>query len=231
MSKARQLAVLFLLTQAWTLSAETNQLQDVLAGQTLYVDDHLWVTVRQTPASDGERIAVIQSGTKMTLLQHDKNADYAKVRLESGASGWILFRYLTDTEVAATKLIRLKKDFDQLSTLHNKTKESLNDIKKEQRNTTQENKQLQQTIVKLKNELEEITQISGDAITNFNEKRRLEQEVTTHTDRIKQLSIDNESLRSNLYLYSGIAGITSLLLGLYIGTIPIRRDRRWRKMT
>lgn len=212
-------------------ASATDSMKNVQAGQTLYVDDQLWITVRTAPNEQGERISVIPSGTQMTLLEHNDGDDYAKVELTSSdKTGWVLFRYLTDKPIAKLQLAAAEENTAKLQNRNDELKASLSKTREERRTLEEQNRKLEQEQTALSKELEELKSISKDAVDTFNEKRQLELQAQNQQQQIATLSESRDSLQAKLLMYSGISGVICLLLGLYIGTIPIRREKRWQRM-
>ena len=211
-------------------NAADDRMDKVQVGQTLYVDDQLWITVRTSPNEQGERITVIPSGTHMTLQEHQQGDDYARVELSSGKSGWVLFRYLTDKPIAKELLDAAEQKMAKLQESNDSLQRSLSSTREERRTLEEKNRELEKQQEALNKELEDIRSISADAVDTFNEKRQLEMQSQTQQQEIDKLSKSADSLKSKLYLWSAISGIVCLLLGLYIGTIPIRREKRWQRM-
>lgn len=228
------LAISFALSVSVAFAEEpdtADSKKDIQTGQTLYVDDQLWITVRTAPNEQGERISVIPSGTQMTLLEHNEGDDYARVELtSSGKTGWVLFRYLTDKPIAKLQLTAAEENAAKLQNSNDELKASLSKTREERRTLEEQNRKLEQQQTALSKELEELKSISKDAVDTFNEKRQLEQQAQNQQQQIATLSKSRDSLQTRLLLYSGISGVICLLLGLYIGTIPIRREKRWQRM-
>jgi len=61
--------------------------------ETLYVIEQLVVSVHAAPDGSGDRVAQIQSGERVELLE--RQGDQARVRVDSGAEGWVRASYLS----------------------------------------------------------------------------------------------------------------------------------------
>lgn len=61
--------------------------------ETLYVIEHLVVSVNSAPDGSGERVSSIRSGDRVELLERQDNQ--ARIRLPSGAEGWVKASYLS----------------------------------------------------------------------------------------------------------------------------------------
>ena len=92
-------------------------------GQTLYVSDQLVITVRTGPSTENTIIANLVSGDAVQVLETNVEADYARVRTENGAEGWVLDRYLAERPVAEDRLIITERDLAEaqvrIATLEN----------------------------------------------------------------------------------------------------------------
>ena len=212
-------------------SAEENRLaSSTNQNQTMYVDDKLWITVRTEPDTKAEKVAVIQSGIKMRLLSYEEGADYARVQTENNHTGWVLYRYLTPEPVASLHLARAEKSLAQLQEKNNQLQASLSALKDEKRELDKRASELEKNNQSLDKDLNDIREISSDAVQTHQQKQTLQQELDTQKTRINKLDDENGSLRAKLMTFTIGAAIIGLLLGLYLGTIPLRRNKRWRSM-
>lgn len=216
---------------AMPVVAEENQLAvSTQQNQTMYVDDELWITVRSAPEASAEKLKVIKSGVKMTVLSHEEGADYARVRTENDVTGWVLYRYLSPEPPAALQLDKASQELAKLRERYDAANNALKDLKKEtgeQKDRIQELervKQMQET------QLAEVRSASENAIQTQQENQTLQTQLKDQNSKLAAVSSANDQLRSRMMLYVAGAGITGLLIGLYIGTIPIRRDKRWRAL-
>lgn len=67
--------------------------QDEAAPETVYVIEHVVVSVNSASDGSGERVGQIQSGEKVEILE--RQGDQARVRLGSGNEGWVKSSYLS----------------------------------------------------------------------------------------------------------------------------------------
>jgi len=220
-----------LLLVAYSSTAEENRLANsTRQNQTMYVDDQLWITVRTEPDSSADKVAVIQSGVKMTILSYEEGADYARVRTENDHTGWVLYRYLTPEPVASLHLAQAEKDVARLQDKNQQLTDALNKLKDTNRELNQRAQELEKSNASLDKELKDIRAISDDAVETYQQKQTLQQELSNQKTRINKLEDENGGLRAQLMTFTIGAAIVGLLVGLYLGTIPLRRNKRWRSM-
>ena len=220
-----------LLVASYPSTAEENRLANsTRQNQTMYVDDQLWITVRTEPDSSADKVAVIQSGVKMTILSYEEGADYARVRTENDHTGWVLYRYLTPEPVASLHLAEAEKNVARLQGKNEQLTDSLNKLKDNNRELNQRAQELEKSHASLDKELKDIRAISDDAVETYQQKQTLQQELSNQKTRINTLEDENGGLRAQLMTFTIGAAIVGLLLGLYLGTIPLRRNKRWRSM-
>jgi hypothetical protein len=65
------------------------------ATESLYVIEHLVVSVNAAADGSGERVGQIQSGDKVEVLE--RQGDQARVRISSGNEGWVRTSYLSQS--------------------------------------------------------------------------------------------------------------------------------------
>lgn len=222
--------VIQLSAHQFSYAEETPAAEKIEKNQTLYVDDKLWITVRAGPESNAEKIAVIQTGISMTLISYKKGADYAKVHTDNNHTGWVLYRYLTSEPIAILKLTKAEKNVTRLQKKNNRLKDSLKTIRSDKKELQQQVRTLKKTNKSLDKNLVEISAINNDAIQTFQQKQTLQKKLDLQKNTLQQLNKDNANLGSRLTLFTISSAIIGLLVGLFIGTIPLRRNSRWRSM-
>ena len=226
------ITLILLLLATTVINAEENQLAtSTNGGRTMYVNDELWITVRTEPDTSAEKVAVIRSGTRMTVLSYNEGDDFARVTTENGHKGWVLYRYLTDEPVASLRLAEAETEINRLREANSRASGSLNSLKSETRDADKRIQELEQTNSSLSKELEDLRAISSDAVSTYQKNKTLELDLDKQKTIKESLEHSNQGLRTRLLIFTTGAAIIGLLVGLYIGTIPLRRDKRWRSLS
>jgi SH3 domain protein len=83
-----------------------------VSAETLYVVDHVQVSVNSQPTLDGETVGVIRTGDTVELI--GREAEAAQVRLADGTEGWVKGTYLSEQEPAAARVEALSAENERL---------------------------------------------------------------------------------------------------------------------
>jgi len=207
-----------------TLLAENQK------SESLFVDDKIWITVRTEPSQTSDKIAVISSGTRLTLIKQEEDSEYTQVRMATGETGWALKRHLSDSPIAAQQLEEAEKKIAQLQRQKDELKKSNNLLKESNRTQNTDNKHLTKENKELNKQLDELKRISSEAIDTREKLTSLQQTNTQQSEQLNFLTNEKNDRGNELTIYSAGFAITGLLVGLYIGSIPTRRDKSWSRM-
>ena len=71
---------------------------------TAYVTDELEITLRRGQGTQFGIRAMLDSGSRVEVLQQDAESGYTQVRTSSGTEGWVLSRYLQNNPVARERV-------------------------------------------------------------------------------------------------------------------------------
>ena len=94
--------------------------------ETVYVSEDFEITMRTGPGTDRKIISLIQSGKALEIVE--KGSDWSMVRTVNGKEGWVLNRYLTESEPCAMVLDRVRQDYDVLVAQHKDIKAQYEDL-------------------------------------------------------------------------------------------------------
>ena len=115
--------IYFLLFPFSYLALPTQLLAAV--GDVNYISDVLTVPLR-SGASTAHRILHrgLPSGTQLTILAIDEEANFTQVRTAGGMEGWVRSQYLIGEPIARVKLIAAEKRLQSLKTKSNKERKT-----------------------------------------------------------------------------------------------------------
>ena len=80
--------------------------------ETLWVTDQLRLGLHRASDTSDRAFQTLLSGTKLEILE--RNAYYARVRLETGETGWVKAAYLAEEEPAAARVLPLTEQNEEL---------------------------------------------------------------------------------------------------------------------
>lgn len=83
------------------------------AAESAYVTDHLQLGLFAGAKASGKRIATLESGDKVRILE--RTGRYAKVRAPDGRTGWVKSAFLVDKPPAVVRVDKLEQDNETLT--------------------------------------------------------------------------------------------------------------------
>lgn len=194
---------------------------------TLYVSDQLSIPLRRGPSIEYKIInAGLPSGTPLEVLQKNDEAGFTQVRTPNGTEGWVPTQYLVSEPSARDRLAAATKRVDaleaELKTLRSNFQEQRSARSEAEKSSTDLSKQTE----KLQSELAELRRVSGNAITTYEDNKRLKTENQSLQSQVSQLSSRVRELERNTMLRWLLAGGGLVLLGLVLGAWIKSRPKR-----
>ncbi|MDP7093912.1 MAG: TIGR04211 family SH3 domain-containing protein [Gammaproteobacteria bacterium] len=196
-----------------------------------WVTDEFEVMMRTGKSNQKSIIRQLKTGTRVEVLDTDTEAGYTKVRVSSGAEGWVLSRYLRSTPTAKLRVSELEQRLSRSESQRAELRRELDGLKKEQQELQRERSDLQSTNRSVQSQLERVTELSADTIQVDDQNRQLKQRLIDTEQQIEELERSNEQLSSRAdrewFLIGGVVLTVGLLLGLIIPRINLRKKSSW----
>lgn len=216
MSKSRLSAFLLLLVISVSSFAQTR-----------YVSDDLRINLR-TGAGDQYRITkILRSGTRMTVLEESENAEWVRVRTQAGDEGWVRVQYLQNEPVARDQLAQAQARIAELSSRGGDIGKQNAELREQNQQLTNELQAARDDASRLNRELEELKQISANAVNLNRSNQQLMEERRLLQTEIDVLKAENERLaddaRQTWFLYGAIAVGLGVLITLIVQSLRSRR--------
>lgn len=194
--------------------------------KSIYVSDHLVITIRTGKGTQYQIIKTAPSGTKLEVLE-ETDEGYTFIRTPDGVEGWVRTQYLTEEPIAQVRLERAETRLSKLSEENKLLKTELKTLRSKTASLSEENKQLSGSSESLDQELARLKQVAARPIQLDNENRKLQQTNVTLEKEIQLLSQENQVLKDRSQREWFFAGALVLLGGLIIGLIIPKI--RWKK--
>ncbi|MEJ2143254.1 MAG: TIGR04211 family SH3 domain-containing protein [Gammaproteobacteria bacterium] len=194
--------------------------------ETIYVSDHLVITIRSGKGTQYQIIKTAPSGTKLEVLT-DTDEGYTYVRTPDGVEGWVRSQYLTKEPIAKVRLERAEARLAKLKEENQLLKTELKSLRSKSASLEEKNKSLSGSSKSLDKELAHLKQVAARPLQLDNENRKLQQANVTLEKEIQLLSQENQVLKDRSQREWFIAGALVLLGGLIIGLIIPKI--RWKK--
>ncbi len=163
-----------------------------------HVSDEITVFMHTGPSNQYRIKSNVASGTMLDVLEFDKAAGYAKVRLNNGSEGWIQSKLLDKGQSKALRLPEVEKLLAQSRQLTKEQNEALSGVEADLKKSNDRQAKFTAETAQLHNELE-----------------RLKLEIS---------SMDETNLMG-WFLRGGALALGGVLVGLILPLLPKRRRR------
>lgn len=225
----RQRAFALALTGVLVIAAGPAHAQSVR-----WVTDSLKLEARRGPTTEHRITHILESGTRVTVLEEDAESGYSRLRLEDGDEVWMLTRYLSDERPARERLEEALANLEEQRAMTKRLSEELEALKAEASALQQERANLDRDSQELRRELAAIKQAAADTLTIREENKTHEARIATLTAELDELRLQNRALkeRSERDWFIAGAGVLfgGMVIGLVIPRIRWRRRRGWNEL-
>ena len=195
--------------------------------QTKYISDALEVPLRAGTSTRYKIVRMLVSGTPVEVIGSDAKSGYTQVRVQGGAQGWILTRYLMDDPTPRERMIRAEKALEPATTENAKLKQQLQQLAEEKRAVEAKYEQLRTDSQQLSQELAQIHKTAANAIAIDERNKDLEKQMVELERELQIVQQENQILSDNSTQAWFLRGAGVLLLGGVIGLMIPRI--RWQK--
>ncbi|MDY6855906.1 MAG: TIGR04211 family SH3 domain-containing protein [Thermodesulfobacteriota bacterium] len=193
-----------------------------------YVTDTFKITLRTGPTVQNKIITLLSSGQPLEILDSKEEWSYVLISGQDGeeVKGWLLNRYIIKRmpwETQARYLQRenksLKEKLSRAVNERNETTSRANEASKELDSTTRALNKLQKEYEALKKGAAQYLELSAAYET-------AKSEFETAKEKVKNLTIENEKLRSSERNKWFAIGAIILLFGLIFGMVIGKREKK-----
>lgn len=198
--------------------------------QNAWVSDQFEITLRSGPSTSNAIELMLDSGTRLEVLERDAETGYSRVRTAGGTEGWVLSRYLMNEPSAREQLEQLSSQLTSEASRGSSLNSQLNAVKGEYDSARQRIATLESEKAALEKELAEIKRTAANVLSINEQNRSLMDQLTAAQIRADTLEQSNRELASQTTRYWFMAGALVLLIGIILGIwLPrIRWQRRSR---
>ncbi len=175
-----------------------------------YISDELFTYMHSGPGTQFRIIGSIDAGTKVTVVDRNRNAGYTQVLDERGRKGWVESKYVSNQPGLKTRMPALEKELTQVkSALANAQGDSEAKTKGLIESLEQRNAQLKE----LETHTSELNQKLIDAQSEIRELRA-------------RIDTQKDDLLMRWFTYGAMVAGAGLLFGLILPhLIPLRKKR------
>lgn len=179
-----------------------------LAAKNLYVSGITKITMRTGPGVEHKIVTMLKSGTKLTVIEYQK--DWSRVKTDDEKSGWVLSRFLTEDVPQTLLVLQLQKENQRLI-------KALENVEKKNKGLAEKNTSLED----IESKYIKLQKASAEFLELNAKYKGLLTESQDQKEEIKNLQA-NMGNEEKLWFLSG-AGV--FLLGMIIGLASRKKKR------
>lgn len=116
--------------------------------ETMYVSDHLYLSLRNAPDPEQSAVDLLPSDTKVDVLE--TQGKWARVNLEDGRTGWVMKRFLVLDLPKSLIIQQLQRQIENKNIVIERLREEIASLEKEieglKSQLTQQNERIELTI-------------------------------------------------------------------------------------
>ncbi len=195
-----------------------------------WVSDEFEITLRSGPSTSNAISLMVDSGTRLEVLERDADSGYSRVRTPGGTEGWVLTRYLMKEPSAREQLETLTSRLTNANTRGTSLDSQLNAVQDEYESAKRQIAALERDKSAVEKELAEIKRTAANVLSINEQNRILMDDVATAQIKADTLEQENRQLSGQTTRYWFMSGALVLLVGIILGIwLPrIRWQRRSR---
>ena len=199
--------------------------------QSAWVTDQFEITLRSGPSTSNAIQLMVDSGTRLEVIERDADSGYTNVRTQGGTEGWVLTRYLMSEPSAREQLQRLTSQLTNANSRGSSLDSQLNAIKGEYDSARQQIASLERDKAAVEEELAEIRRTAANVLAINEQNKSLMDQLTAAQIKADTLEQENRGLRSQTTRYWFMAGglvlLVGIILGIWLPRVQWRRRSRY----
>ncbi|MGI9331430.1 MAG: TIGR04211 family SH3 domain-containing protein [Gammaproteobacteria bacterium] len=192
-----------------------------------WITDSFEVTMRTGKSTKQNIVRMLSSGTRVEVIEVDRESGYARVRTRSGTEGWVLLRYLLDKPPARVSMPGVEQQLSQSRNSQNELEQKLRSVTRERDQLRGQAGSLERSGANLQSELDEVRRLSANVIEVDEQNRQLRERVAASEQKLSELQRDNDRLANRSSREWFVVGAGVVILGMALGLILPRI--RWRR--
>lgn len=195
--------------------------------ETVYVSDDMKLTLRSGESNKHKILKMLSSGTKLELLNNNKDTGYSKVKTSQGLVGYLPTRFIQNKPINSWYLKKANQELELLKSENEQLKASLAEIQQNNNGSNTSDTDLIKERDQLSTDLNNIRQTASNAIQLRQQRNELQERVVNVERELQQLKREKQALEDSTsqdwFLYGGILSFIGIFLGLLIPKISWQR--------
>ncbi len=199
------------------LAAATVLLSTTVAAEPAWVSDQFEITLRSGPSTSNAIQLMVDSGTRLEVLERDSDSGYSRVRTPGGTEGWVLTRYLMGEPSAREQLQTLTSQLTDASARGSSLDSQLEAVREEHEGANRRIASLEREKAAVEGELAEIKRTAANVLAINDQNSQLMDQLAAAQIRADTLEQENRQLASQTTRYWFMTGALVLLIGIIVG--------------
>ncbi len=193
-----------------------------IQAETRYVSEQFEITMRTGPGADRKIIALIRSGSAVTI--EEPGEEWTMIR-HNDKAGWVLTRYLSTREPCAMTLAGLKESYGTLKKENDDLRRKNTDLEADKNRLQNALATHQENLEKISSEYEKLKQESADFLKLKADCESMSKQLSTTKAKAEKIEAENKQLLKSQSIKWFSAGAGVFILGIFFGFLS-RRPRR-----
>lgn len=199
--------------------------------QTRYVTDQTEITLRSGQSTKHAIKRMLNSGTRVQVVERDTESGYVRVTLPDGADGWVLGRLLMDEPAARDQLAAMRQRVEGFDDLDRQLREQIKTLKEANKALSSELGGIKSQNSTLSKDLDQVRSTSRNALNIASENDVLKARVADNEETIGLLRTENAELKTHTtqrwFLIGAGVIIAGIILGLLLPRMRPKRRSSW----
>jgi SH3 domain protein len=189
--------IIFLSTAIFSVPAISQEPNDQ-DGEIRYISDDLFTFLHAGPGRNYRILGSVVAGTRVTLLQEDKENNFVEVIDDKQRTGWVDAQFINSQRSVRVLVPGLQQDLNDASLTIQQQRENNDLLNQQIADLSSQNTDLTRKLNKMQNENDKINQ-----------------ELANH----------DQTAKMEWFTRGGIVAVVSLLLGIILTYLPKKRRR------
>lgn len=185
--------------------------------QSAWVSDQFEIMLRSGPSTSNAIQLMVDSGTRLEVIERDAESGYTHVRTQGGTEGWVLTRYLMSEPSAREQLQALTGQLTNANSRGTSLNSQLAAIKGEHDSANRQISTLEREKAAVEKELAEIKRTAANVLAINDQNKSLMDQLAAAQIRAETIEQENRVLGSQSTRYWFMSGGLVLLIGVILG--------------
>ena len=197
--------------------------------KTAYISDEVKVAMRSGTSNEHRILKFLMSGTAFTVLGTSDDEKFIEIELSDGKTGWVATENVMDIPSARDRLVSVNNKLSKVRQENKDLENTIAKLRAEGKQLKSEKNTLQNERTNLSNSLDDLKITAANPLSLSKKNKQLKKDLSKAEATSAKLDKDNQQLRSNVaqewFMIGGAVSIGSLIVGLILTRINWTRKR------